>query len=287
MAARDGDGWVECALGHRHWGLYGAAGLLAVHHDDAGTPHVLMQERAGWSHHGGTWGLPGGALDSHENAVAGAFREAREEAGLDGDDLRIQGVYVDDHGGWSFHTVIAATPRLFDALPANDESVDLRWLTPGEIPARPLHPGFAGSWPLIGRALDPVLVVLDAANIVGARAEHGWWRDRAGAAAKLVSEVGALGVSGVRALPAGLPALTRWFPRFTVVVEGAARDVAGVPGVSVLAAPGSGDDAVVRAVRQAPEWEHVLVVTADRGLRERVVALGAKVTGPRWLLSQL
>ncbi|MFI7539200.1 NUDIX hydrolase [Streptosporangium sp. NPDC049376] len=287
MAAKDGDGWVECALGHRHWGVYGAAGLLAVHHDDAGTPRVLMQERAGWSHHGGTWGLPGGALDSHENPVAGAFREAGEEAGLDGDDLRIQGVYVDDHGGWSFHTVIAATPRLLDALPANDESVDLRWLTPDEIPDRPLHPGFAGSWPVIGRALGPVLVVLDAANIVGARAEHGWWRDRAGATAKLVSEVGALAASGVRALPARTPTLTRWFPRFAVVVEGAARDVPGVPGVTMISAPGSGDDAVVRAVRQAPGWEHVLVVTADRGLHERVVALGADVTGPRWLLSQL
>ena len=26
----DGDGWIECGLGHRHWGLFGAAGLLLV-----------------------------------------------------------------------------------------------------------------------------------------------------------------------------------------------------------------------------------------------------------------
>ncbi|MEV7012166.1 NUDIX hydrolase [Streptosporangium sp. NPDC051022] len=293
MAAKDGDGWAQCDRGHRHWGVHGASGLLAVHHDTAGTPHVLMQKRSMWSHHGGTWGLPGGALDSHEDAVSGALREAREEAALNGEGLRVQGVYVDDHGGWSFQTVIAEASGLLEAAPANDESTDLRWLTPDEILARNLHPGFAETWPEISRVLAPVLVILDTANIVGARAEHGWWKDRAGAAAKLISEVGALGAGGVRALPGGPAALTRWFPRFAMVVEGAARDVASVSGVSVIsgvsvvAAPGSGDDAIVRAVREAAPWEHVLVVTADRGLRGRVTELGAEVTGPRWLLSQL
>src|SRR5262245_62123536 len=104
MAAMDGDGWTECSQGHRHWGVHGASGLLAVHHDESGVPYVLMQHRALWSHHGGTWGLPGGARDSHEDAVATALREAREEAALGGEGLRVQGVYLDDHGGWSFAT---------------------------------------------------------------------------------------------------------------------------------------------------------------------------------------
>ncbi|GAA3423657.1 NUDIX domain-containing protein [Streptosporangium sandarakinum] len=287
MAAGDGDGWARCDLGHRHWGLHHAAGLLAVHHDDDGTPRILMQKRAAWSHQGGTWALPGGALDSHEDPVRGALREAREEAGLNGDDLRVQGIYLDDHGAWSFATVIAEATGLLEAFPANRESVALRWFTPETIPSGNLHPGFAATWPVIGLALAPLTVVLDVANIVGARAEHGWWRDRAGAAARLVSEVAALGTCGVRDVPAPLPALERWFPRFTMVVEGAARGVAPVPGVSVVAAPGSGDDAVVRAVREVPGWQRVLVVTADRELRERVTAEGALVAGPRWLLSQL
>ncbi|GAA3514527.1 8-oxo-dGTP pyrophosphatase MutT (NUDIX family) [Streptosporangium album] len=287
MAARDGDGWAYCDRGHRHWGVHGASGLLAVHHDVAGTPHILTQERAVWSHHGGTWGLPGGALDSHEDAVAGAFREAREEAALTGDGLRVQGVYRDDHGGWSFTTVIAEADGLLNAFPANSESADLRWLTPEQMAARNLHPGFAETWPVISRALGPLTVILDVANIVGARSEHGWWRDRAGAAAKLAAEVSALAGGGLRTLPDGLPSLERWFPRFTMVVEGAARGVSPLPGTSVIAAPGSGDDAIVQAVQDIPSWERVLVVTADRGLRERVTALGAQVTGPRWLLSQL
>jgi 8-oxo-dGTP diphosphatase len=73
----DGDGWVVSYRDTYHWGLHGAAGLLlrAPWHD--GTPAVLLQHRALWSHQGGTWGLPGGALDSHEAAEHAAVREAR------------------------------------------------------------------------------------------------------------------------------------------------------------------------------------------------------------------
>ncbi|MFF5208529.1 NUDIX domain-containing protein [Streptosporangium sp. NPDC000396] len=287
MAAKDGDGWAYCERGHRHWGIHGASGLLAVHHDASGTPRVLMQKRSIWSHHGGTWGLPGGAIDSHEDAIPGALREAWEEAALSGEDLRVQGIYLDDHGGWSFSTVLAEASALLDAVPANSESTDLRWLSPEQITTKKLHPGFAETWPAISPALSPLVVILDVANIVGARAEHGWWKDRAGAAAKLVSEVSAFSSEGLRTTPDGLPALDRWFPFFTMVVEGAARDVPPLPGASVITAPGSGDDAIVQAVRDVPSWKHVLVVTADRGLRERVTAEGAMVTGPRWLLSQL
>ncbi len=286
MAVSDGDGWARCGRGHRHWGVHGASGLLAVHHDEDGTPHVLMQKRAVWSHHGGTWGLPGGATDSHEDAIGGALREAREEAALNGDGLRVSGVYVDDHGGWAFQTVIAEAARLLEATP-NAESVEIRWVPVAEIPQRPLHPGFAETWPVVRQALAPVVVVLDAANIVGARAEHGWWRDRAGAARRLLDEVGRLAREGLRRPLDGGPELARWFPRMTMVVEGAARGVEPVAGVSVVDAPGSGDDAIVAAVREARPFEQVIVVTADRGLRERVTALGASVTGPKWLLSQI
>ena len=55
------DGWTTCAQGHRHWGLAGAAGLL-LHRVGASGVEVLLQLRVGWSHHGGTWGTPGGAL---------------------------------------------------------------------------------------------------------------------------------------------------------------------------------------------------------------------------------
>lgn len=279
MAALDGDGWTECARGHRHWGVHGASGLLAVHHDEHGTPHVLMQKRSWWSHHGGTWGLPGGARDSHEDAVATALREAREEAALLPDGLRVQGVYLDDHGGWTFQTVIAQADGLLAAAPANGESAELRWLPLDQIAARKLHPGFAESWTEIQLALPPATLVLDVANIVGARAERGWWNDRLGAATKLVREVAGRGFTH--------PVLTEWFPRVVAVVEGAAKAAPEAGEVEVVAAQGSGDDAIVEVVRHAKPWESVLVITADRGLKERVEALGATTTGPRWLLGQL
>ncbi|MBX6169670.1 MAG: NUDIX domain-containing protein [Thermobispora bispora] len=291
MAARDGDGWALCALGHQHWGLYGAAGLLTVHHTLDGMPYVLMQKRAWWSHHGGTWGLPGGACDSHEDAITGALREAREEAALDADLVRVRGLYVDDHGGWSFQTVIAEAEGLLDASPANGESADMRWVAADEVASKELHPGFADSWPRIRPALSPVVVVLDMANIVGARAEHGWWKDRASAANRLLNELILLTGHGFGEMPEGVPALTRWFPRVVAVLEGAAvgaADPGPVTGdVTVVVADASGDDAIVETVRGMRPWETVLVVTADRGLRKRVTALGALVTGPRWLLKQL
>ena len=279
MAARDGDGWAQCERGHRHWGLHGASGLLAVHHDTLGVPYVLMQKRSLWSHHGGTWGLPGGARDSHEDAVASALREAREEAALGGDGLRVQGVYLDDHGGWTFETVIAESAGLLHAAPANGESTELLWLALPEIAARNLHPGFAETWETIQPALNPETVVLDVANIVGARAEHGWWKDRLGAAERLLAEVAGLRLTH--------PLLAQWYPRIVAVVEGEAKTVPAVPGVQVVAATGSGDDAIVDVVRQARPWERVLVVTADRELKKRVTGLGARTEGPRWLLAQL
>jgi hypothetical protein len=59
--------------------------------------------------------------------------------------------------------------------------------------------------------------------------------------------------------------------------------------VRVVAAAGSGDDAIVAVVRDAvrESGRRCVVVTADRGLRARVTALGASVTGPGTLLREL
>ncbi|WP_242454311.1 NUDIX domain-containing protein [Bailinhaonella thermotolerans] len=258
--------------------------MLIVHRSEGGDPHVLLQRRSWWSHHGGTWGLPGGARDSHETAVQTALREAFEEAGVDPGDIRVEGVYHDDHGGWAFETVIATAPVRLDAKPANSESSALEWIPVGEAAGMKLHPGFAETWPAVSGAIDPVLLVLDAANIVGSRAD-GWWKDRAGATARLLGQVSAQLEYGLRGLPGGT--LERWYPRVTMIVEGAAKGVRPVGDVEVVAAEGSGDDTIVETVRAAKPWERVLVVTADRGLRERCAALGAEVIGPRWLLDQL
>jgi 8-oxo-dGTP diphosphatase len=137
----DGDGWTHCALGHRHWGLYGAAGLLLWYGDS-----VLLQHRALWSHHGGTWGLLGGARHRVESAEQAAQREAAEEAGLSADAYEVTGCHVDDHGGWSYTTVVAKAREAIVPTGLTGETLEVRWVPADHLHELPLHPGFAATW---------------------------------------------------------------------------------------------------------------------------------------------
>lgn len=146
MAFRDGDGWVMCTCGHRHWGLHGAAGLLLVRRDQV-EPFVLLQLRAAWTHGGGTWALPGGAIDSHEDSISAAAREAAEEAGIHVSDIDVRDVFSDDHGAWHYDTVIAHSKGDAGAFAANAESEDLRWVQLSDVQNFALHAGLAAAWP--------------------------------------------------------------------------------------------------------------------------------------------
>ncbi|BBH71243.1 hypothetical protein ACTI_79280 [Actinoplanes sp. OR16] len=116
------------------------------------------------------------------------------------------------------------------------------------------------------------LVVVDGANVVGS-VPDGWWRDRAGAAIRLRDALAATPTSGLPDLDPPVEVV--------LVVEGKARDIPQSPGgVTISRARASGDDQIVDVVRSQPPGRRVVVVTADRGLRERVVALGAEVRGP-------
>jgi hypothetical protein len=116
------------------------------------------------------------------------------------------------------------------------------------------------------------LVIVDAANVVGSKPD-GWWRDRAGAARRLRDSLAALPEKGLPGLPPPVDVV--------LVVEGAARGIADEEApIRVVAAQGSGDDAIVGLVAAAGD-RPTTVVTADRGLRDRVQALGADVVGPR------
>lgn len=117
------------------------------------------------------------------------------------------------------------------------------------------------------------LIIVDAANVVGS-VPDGWWRDRAGAAARLRD---ALAARDATALPGEI----------TLVVEGAARGVTSIDGVAVRAAAQSGDDHIVALVRDNVAHRPVVVVTSDRELRHRVTQLGAGIVGPGRLLATI
>jgi hypothetical protein len=116
------------------------------------------------------------------------------------------------------------------------------------------------------------LVIVDGANVVGS-VPDGWWRDRPAAAIRLRDRLAAVASEGLTDIPGPV--------EVTLVVEGKARDIPQTDnGVRVERAPGSGDDKITDLVRGADRDRRIVVVTADRELRDRVVALGAEVRGP-------
>ena len=68
-------------------------------------------------------------------------------------------------------------------------------------------------------------------------------------------------------------------------VKGRPEQAAETGTVQVVSAPGSGDDEIVRLARSRAG--HCIVVTADRELRRRCLAAGARVAGPSWLYAVL
>ena len=133
--------WATCAHGHVHWGRRGAAGLLVA---DGG--RLLLQLRAGWAHQGGTWSVPGGALERGESAVDAALREAGEEMGIRAAQVDVRSSYVARCGGWSYETVLAV-PTVTDLEVRHlSESVRHLWAAPDELAALPLHPAFREAW---------------------------------------------------------------------------------------------------------------------------------------------
>lgn len=132
----------------------------------------------------------------------------------------------------------------------------------------------------------PTVLVVDMANVVGS-VPDGWWRDRVGAAQRLLTSLAAL--SG-RTVPGPVGQLVR-IVRIVAVLEGKANraimdDGRQSESPEIVRATGSGDDAIVALARTAAAaaaaGESVLVVSADRGLRARLPA-AVGTAGPGWL----
>jgi hypothetical protein len=126
------------------------------------------------------------------------------------------------------------------------------------------------------------VIVVDAANVIGSRPD-GWWRDRPGAAHRLLVKLAAL---NERLEDTDI----------VVILEGAARGALSGPEapdvgtLHVVLADGSGDDTIAKVTAESaaqPSNPAVTVVTADRGLRARTDPTGATSVGPNWLLDQL
>ena len=149
-----GDGFVTLADGSRRWGLFGAAGVLVRHAEtDDDEPQYFLARRSMHTHLGGTWAIPGGALDQGETPLEGALREFDEEIGvaLHERDFEIAKVHEDDHGGWSYWTLVVDVAERFDP-PASLtwETAEVRWVRASELASLELFGAFRATLELLG-----------------------------------------------------------------------------------------------------------------------------------------
>lgn len=124
--------FIRCACGQRHWGRYGAAGLLLV---SSGRSRVLLQLRSGKVLSPHTWALPGGALERGESPTEAALREAHEETGLV-DVTPEREIAGFQHPQWRYTYVLATAPSTVLPEHSSWEVSEHRWFGL-DSPSRP------------------------------------------------------------------------------------------------------------------------------------------------------
>lgn len=146
-----GDGFVRLPDGSVRWGRFGAAGVLARTHDRDGRPWYFLARRSRHTHQGGTWAMPGGALNRGEAPLAGALREFAEEIGRGLGQHRVALVHEDDQGGWSYWTLVVDVPERFEP-PAHLgwETAEARWVAAEELGTLDLFDAFRATLGRLG-----------------------------------------------------------------------------------------------------------------------------------------
>jgi ADP-ribose pyrophosphatase YjhB (NUDIX family) len=125
--------------------------VLVRHVDAEGVPWLFLARRSAFCHRGGTWGIPGGALDWGEEPLEGALREFGEEIGVVPSSFTVAEVHEDDHGGWSYWTIVVDVDEPFpEPTSLNWETDEVRWVAAQELGVLPLFDAFAATLGRLG-----------------------------------------------------------------------------------------------------------------------------------------
>jgi len=151
MGSVSGDGFITVADGSARWGRFGAAGVLVRHVDEDGSVALFLARRSEHCHRGGTWAIPGGALNHGEEALTGALREFTEEIGIPLEAFEVAQIYEDDHGGWCYTTIVLDVPERFEPPDVFSwETAEARWVTAEEVRQLELFDAFERTLGLLG-----------------------------------------------------------------------------------------------------------------------------------------
>ena len=181
---------------------------------------------------------------------------------------------------------VAGSPRVlvaprpgFDVVGAN--ALEL----PEHLRRRVVVRGARGQHHLIAPECRPArerraALIVDGNNVIGSRPD-GWWRDRPGAARRL--DRGAASARRAQAATASRSCSTAG--RSPTAPKACTTACSS----RTRPAPGrdAADDRIVEEVERDRDPASLVVVTSDRGLADRVRALGATVEGAGSLLAQL
>ena len=147
---RSGDGFITLADGSVRWGRFGAAGVLFRHRVDDDIA-LFLALRSLHCHRGGTWAIPGGAIDEGETPLEAALREYAEEIGPLPGAFEVAELHEDDHGGWSYWTVVLDVAERFEPPPVHSwETDEVCWVSREEIGRLDLFPEFSATLVKLG-----------------------------------------------------------------------------------------------------------------------------------------
>ncbi|KAI3337419.1 hypothetical protein HD806DRAFT_38940 [Xylariaceae sp. AK1471] len=129
---------VQCRSGHIHTSNMPVAGFVLVRLNRQSEIELLLDLRSVAVRHPNTWAFIGGEANSvNEEPIETAYREAKEEYGIDRDELNILGLqYKHDHGGVKYMTYTYIFAEYNGNAPPSKSTESMRseWFELGNLP---------------------------------------------------------------------------------------------------------------------------------------------------------